>query len=931
MTVEQARSYIERLYDEYVSNHIRVQAREELISKINSLDSDVKGYHGREILELLQNADDAYQKSIDGGNKPENVLTVHIKYMNGCLEVMNTGTVFDTDGIKAVVQGNNSPKTGGYIGNKGTGFRSVLNWSDHIEITSGPFGVRFSKEYADAVFKQYESYEQIAKQKRKKPNLYFPILDIPQFKDGHEYVDKTTITVHLDEERIKDDFSVEKQLAEIDLRILLFLPNITEIKIETLSGETLYKRDAQNRGHLEKIVNGEIERVEDYRIFAKTIDSTVEKDKKISLAVAIPLKESEHEVQGLYTYFPLLNTQCPFNCLMHATYSLGSDRNTILRNEANKEIINGQMEFLLEIAQKLPRKDAVALLTPCGFKNSCDLPCMASFDAFNVKEQFFDKLKELKILPTVNGEGISVEDGPKIIDGSFPRLFCGEPFESLLSCELSEGSLRFIKALCEKYRKDTRMSDEKLAQKINILSKNWGPSERVEAFVWWNENKSRATLPELLEHEGGGFVTYGSECYLLEGDFDGVQPPQWVKVPSLKREYQVLLFNAARENPDVRRIKDSGENKSGQISRIISSNNIYATVNFKYRDRSTVIQAVNSSVCGVYDRAVEFVLWLWKHYRKEADWTPPRETYHFPSRDGDVCDSDKMFFGKEYGADREEKLFSDKYSALAKLPIDKDELDDFMAFLELFEVSRFPKIAPCELLATIPSYEGRIKDYISTNHGTDKKKITRIRGEFKYIDGIEDTLKRLTTAEIIWWIQNHGELFATLCKRYEHGGAVSVSYTVRTERTCRISELESYILFIFNETEWISIDGKRVCPRKALRAMRSNQAFSQLVPVISAEQMKDLSEESGVSIPEIERIFDLFDFCERVTDLSSQDFYGLLLDIPERYSVSMGAPLFKSIYGIVENPEFTKEEYEESANKKDILNKVNSWLCMRVS
>jgi hypothetical protein len=60
MNVIDANSYIDQLRNEYIKTHIQQQERDLLIEADNIEKRDVKGYHGREILELLQNADDAY-------------------------------------------------------------------------------------------------------------------------------------------------------------------------------------------------------------------------------------------------------------------------------------------------------------------------------------------------------------------------------------------------------------------------------------------------------------------------------------------------------------------------------------------------------------------------------------------------------------------------------------------------------------------------------------------------------------------------------------------------------------------------------------------------------------------------------------------------------------------------------------------------------
>lgn len=204
----ESQQYIEKLTNEYIAKHIREQERDELIAENNIEKRDIKGYHGREILELLQNADDAYQKSNNMGERPECELEVTIEYKNNILTVMNTGTFFDKDGIKAIVQGNNSPKTGKYIGNKGTGFRSLLNWAEKIRIFSGCFHVEFSKENADRKLDEIRKEPQIAKQLKKNPNLYIPMLAVPVNIENQKRSDKTIIEVVIESQKLDDDCSV---------------------------------------------------------------------------------------------------------------------------------------------------------------------------------------------------------------------------------------------------------------------------------------------------------------------------------------------------------------------------------------------------------------------------------------------------------------------------------------------------------------------------------------------------------------------------------------------------------------------------------------------------------------------------------------------------------------------------------------------------
>ena len=165
--VEKSKDFIKKLVREYIEKHTKEQELEDLIVENNIEKRDIKGYHGREILELLQNADDAYQKSIENHKKPDCQLEVTISYKNNILRVTNTSTFFDEEGIKAIVQGNNSPKSGKYIGNKGTGFRSVLNWAEKVRIFSGSYNVEFSKERAAKILDSIRNKPQIQKQLKK--------------------------------------------------------------------------------------------------------------------------------------------------------------------------------------------------------------------------------------------------------------------------------------------------------------------------------------------------------------------------------------------------------------------------------------------------------------------------------------------------------------------------------------------------------------------------------------------------------------------------------------------------------------------------------------------------------------------------------------------------------------------------------------------
>ena len=325
---------VDALRKQYIEKITRPSEWEELARDDHIEQRDVKGYHGREILELLQNADDAYQKLINSGEKPDCELEVVISYNNDVLTISNTGTFFDDEGVKSIVQGNNSPKKGGYIGNKGTGFRSILNWAKAVSIDSGDFHIIFSEEIADRIFESIRNEPQISKQLKKEPKLYVPMLAVPENNKNFKKDDKTTIEITINPDKSKDEYCVQKQIDELDLRILLFLPNTSKIEIKTDGKNIAYERfkvgSSPSEVLLEKKENGEIVEKEDFLLFEKKLEKFAKVDNELrnaELAIAVPQSMELMEDARLYSFFPILKASSPFKCLFHATYELATSPN----------------------------------------------------------------------------------------------------------------------------------------------------------------------------------------------------------------------------------------------------------------------------------------------------------------------------------------------------------------------------------------------------------------------------------------------------------------------------------------------------------------------------------------------------------------------------------------------------------------------------
>lgn len=948
LSVNECKEYIAKLNKEYQDKHIIYQERDELVYENNVEKRDVKGYHGREILELLQNADDAYQKSIELDEKPECELEVEIIYKNNVLIVSNTGTFFDKDGIKAIVQGNNSPKAGKLIGNKGTGFRSVLNWANRIRIFSGNFNVEFSKEIADDLMNQLKNTEQIKKQLEKHHDLYFPILSTPKYLQDNPYdKNKTVIELTLDEEKINDDYGVESQLKNIDHRMLLFLPNVSKISITLNDEKTTFERERINYSNnhpetnknfidkysvitLKKLVNDEVKNEEYYDLFERTIFSKIVQDdveKDIELIVAVPNDETS-KAKNLYTYFPLLGTKSPFNCVMHATYDLGNNRDTINRNENNKTIILEQLKHLVWIANYYIDDDqidkALNLLVPTNIRNDIRYwEFETGFNDFNVGRDYFGLLGDVKFLKNLNGKSLSFSDEPTFVPKDTPDFIRGDIFSKYVREDYSTNTKTFIDCFKKYMDYSINLDESKFANDVNTITEEFDINQNVELFIWWNK-EFRNSLPNCIKSQDGLWLSINDECYFLDGSFNDITIPSWVKVPAIDGDYQTILFEKTKNIESVKRIIESSDSNSS-ISRIISQNNIFPLIKFSYRDRSNIVPTINSSV-KTFENAVDYLKWLWKNYRNDDNCPPKRNEpvrYYFPNVKKEVSVAEQLYIK----SDLAHSLFADisyqEILSFDELGIEPKDEEEFEAFLTRFGVRKYPVIKKSKIDVKEKYIDYLKSEILNTQDVASSNYISIINCEVNTIENLERVLNECDTTSIIQWILSDEELLGNIHnKTYLNTSNYTVTYQGNAQRQLhywnRKVSLKNYMRYKFNECKWIIVDGERFSPNEViLETSKSQLKFKELVPIITKEYIDDLARKIDCDYEQVYECLSMFDFCNSVLDLDSHNFYNVMLKIPTLEN-NRRIDLSRSIYRLIESPDFDKT-FDKSDNKTEFF------------
>jgi hypothetical protein len=248
----------------------------------------------RFIFELIQNAEDnSYRRAAIRGQEPFLHLTLHKDH----LTVDSNEDGFTEDDVRAICSIHRSSKkqTGGYIGHKGIGFKSVFKVAYKVCIQSGPFCFCFEHHRGESRLGMITPFNEQPR-------------DLPPGVT-------TRITLFLT--RIDDFDSRASELREIPDTMLLFLRKLQRLTIEILPQQSRisFKRHEDSSKRLVTLIketNGE-ELKRFYHLEKKTISSLPQHDsrpdqREVDLILAFPLNADFSplsEAQYVYSFLPM--------------------------------------------------------------------------------------------------------------------------------------------------------------------------------------------------------------------------------------------------------------------------------------------------------------------------------------------------------------------------------------------------------------------------------------------------------------------------------------------------------------------------------------------------------------------------------------------------------------------------------------------------
>lgn len=344
------RHFIDRLIEKKKSRYIADY--NEMLGDYYREQEIVSGYNGRQLLELLQNCDD----------EGSNVVVISLNTENNTISISNNGTAFSEKGYRSLFIANLSSKKSKrkYIGNKGLGFRSIINWSNSIEILSNNLSLMYSEEIISLHFNEMFSREIQNKirfdEKLSKHVIPMPFLSLPKISENVQGEFVTTINIHY-----KDDYfdNIIEQIEKITPETLLFLKHINEVRfvgfenLEDIKCEKEAVIDIEEEFSPKQKIKFKdntwyiFEEENDLPVDFSDIDNNEQEFYQIKIAVEENFNKSS---PFLFSFFPT-NIQLKQPYILHATFDLDATRNQLNNSIKNKFLLKKVVEFTITVSK----------------------------------------------------------------------------------------------------------------------------------------------------------------------------------------------------------------------------------------------------------------------------------------------------------------------------------------------------------------------------------------------------------------------------------------------------------------------------------------------------------------------------------------------------------------------------------------------------
>lgn len=815
--------------------------------------SIVDEYTGRQLLEMIQNANDE--------SDTFKAKKVKILLENDTLIIANNGNPFSLGGVESLMYSHLSPKVmeENKVGQKGLGFRSVLNWSKEIYIASYNLHLKFSKQHANAfladILEERPEIKEIIKRKTNETSSV-SVLRCPYIEEDtsrkKEVAFDTVIELTLKKNVQKD---IKNQI-EIDIipEILIFLNKLEEIEVKTDEHHFILKKEVND--DIIKITKTDYLNPDNngnwiwYIMEDKGSMSNAVGSKNYEIKVAFN-PEIIPSTQKLFSYFRT-EVDFPYPVLAHGSFELSSNRNQLLNveNGFNIQLIDKLANLLVKCALNLTANkkcnyDALKLVIPSIYNNST-----LNNAPWHLKDSIDNYIKELPIFPSINKKYLKLSENIKFyevdIQNAIPKKGYAL-FSSLLQHTDDNDIIHYLRNL----KINLKYVDNEFTNKINQFIDNdlLTEKKRIDWIYLVCEktreiyNSKTPILPFLLINSDDKKIR----------SFDTVSlPPSKVNFPLPKGIKLHYL------NPDLyKRIRIRfGNIPTRQLNEKL---NLYNVTEY---NMIVVAQKIISSTneiirLGKKDKAnsiAEMHKALFSIYISLEDNTDAKNTFpatltspYLVTRNNELKEANKLYFGKEYALgylmedllkEVKEDVFlgSLEQNGLIQESKETEILNTnhtVEIYLKWLGIAELPKKVKKEITSYRYENDNYIRNIISSIkypfttptfndvilNLEEMKTCWNFKSNVLWYEYFEEIVNGASFESFITWFLKDNELYSSIIRNQENTKSVFTFEYPKKQYLRNIPNIhyKSYIYYFLQKTAFIPVEnGEKSIPNNCL-------------------------------------------------------------------------------------------------------------------
>lgn len=871
------------------------------------------GYQGREILEMLQNAGDAAEKAGIRGR-------IRIELCRHGVLVANTGQGFDDGGVDSLQTANLSPKflerrkLGTLIGNKGLGFRAILNWTVTPLISSGSLRLAYLPDHSRAVLDELkkESLElsrMVEEEAAHGDSCILPNLAFPQFIhdwDGGNWAGNPGIKVVADRcgELRRSGFdtvigmpfsrddayeTAKEQLEELRPEILLFVNSLGEIDIH-IDGEeqprSWSKPDSASGEITEILENGKPLGV--WRVFHW--DDAIPEDHRdtddsdsshYQISIAVPLDEGKRS-NPLFSFFPM-EVELPLPVVCNASLRLEENRKHPTQGKANRYILEQLAERIAEAAERFLGE------YPENPWFGCELVCASGNWPVELKRvgfhnQLMCAARGKKLVPTLGGS-VLVASSARLVPGWATDWLAARHFSEVATMQ-EPTHRRFYEDL-----RLEKLADKEIGQRL-IDAEDLTLEERalaVAGMVLCNVDKNACSSALLLD---SARETVPSDSrVILQAPANLPKLPPWGKLRFLDPELREILGT----------ILNAGEGRDLQIKLKSFGVIEYSLASLVSAIAAEANRLIHETPAVEDQRRTDLIAFLWTLYSgyENDDLRPsfPTEpSIKLLNQAGKYDAPKNLYLATGYGPDG--AVMQELYGAWApeKLVADPKTIGievsetEAAGFLSWLGVARWPRekqlvSAPSEYVAHLVTnirFPAKFDDlHIEAPENLNRAHVDNA----KTLDGLDEILQTAEPTAILAWLIQDDRSDGWSRPSGKHGRLAERPFYASKTRHWN-GEIRSFIHWRIANTKWLPVSGgEHACPADCLLG---EKVIETLFPR-PAEPPAELCQRLGLKTSSLRTAFERAGVLPGLSHLERDTIYSLLLKMPEKSEDGMAA------------------------------------------